>query len=84
MKIIILISIITIAVLLIGKNFIDFVKRNLLRNQAAWSGKDLKLKYTNSREGSKPIKNDNYLKIIADESKIYLEGQTNNKGDQSK
>ena len=74
MKIIILFSII-IGIFFIGRNFIYFTKRNLFKNQAAWSGKDIKIKYANSREDSQPKENDNYLKIIAEESKIYLEDE---------
>ncbi len=45
MKIFILLSILIIAILLIGKNFISSAKRNLFKDQAAWSGKDIKIKY---------------------------------------
>ena len=76
MKIFLLISIIVIAILLIGRKFFDSAKRNLLKNQAAWSGKDIKIKYTDSKEYSESNKNENYLKIIANESKIYLDEQS--------
>ncbi len=66
--------------LLIGKKIFYLAKRNLFKDQAAWSGKDIKIKYTNSTEVSKTKENDNYLKMVADESKIYLE--TQNKKDE--
>ena len=80
MKIFILFSLIIIAFLLISRNFIYSAKKNLFKDQAAWSGKDIKIKYTNSTEVSKTKENDNYLKMVADESKIYLE--TQNKKDE--
>tara|TARA_B100000579_G_C22404196_1_gene653239 strand:- start:398 stop:643 length:246 start_codon:yes stop_codon:yes gene_type:complete len=73
MKIFLLLSIILIAFLYICKNILSSAKRNLFKDQAAWSGKDIKIKYSNSKEISKSKKPNNYLKIIADESKIYLE-----------
>ena len=84
MNIFILISIIIIAILLIGRNFISSAKRNLFKDQAAWSGKDIKIKYNNSRVISESKGNDNYLKMIADESKIYLEDQSKKKDDENK
>ncbi len=47
----------------------------------AWSGKDIKIKYNSSKETSKG--NENYLKIIADESKIYLEDQSKADGNEN-
>ena len=73
MKIFLIFSILIIVILFIGKNLISSAKRNLFKGQAAWSGKDIKIKYTNSKEVSESKENDNFLKIIADESKIYLE-----------
>ena len=83
MKIFILLSILIIAILLIGKNFISSAKRNLFKDQAAWSGKDIKIKYNNSRNVSDSEGNDNYLKIIAAESKNYLEDQSRVKEDET-
>ncbi len=77
MKIFLLFSIIIIVILLIGRNFVLSAKRNLFKDQAAWSGKDIKIKYNSSKDVSDSKAHDNYLKIIADESKIYLEGQSN-------
>tara|TARA_Y100001968_G_scaffold70827_1_gene61994 strand:- start:146 stop:409 length:264 start_codon:yes stop_codon:yes gene_type:complete len=82
MKIFLLFSIIIIVILFIGRNFIYFAKRNLLKGQAAWSGRDIKIKYNSSREVSESNNNNNnnnYLKIIADESEIYLENQEQKK-----
>ena len=76
MKIFFLFSIITIVILFIGRNFIYSAKRNLFKDQSAWSGKDIKIKYNTSSNVSEKKGNDNYLKIIADESKIYLEDQS--------
>ena len=81
MKIFFLLTIIIIVVLLISRSFIYSAKRNLFKDQAAWSGKDIKIKYNTSIEISDSKKNDNYLKIIADESKIYLEDQSQKESD---
>ena len=64
-----------IAIYFIFKNFYYSAKRDLFKNQAAWSGKDLNIKYSKSKEISESKENDNYLKIIAEESKVYLEDQ---------
>ena len=77
MNIFIFIALIIIALLLIGKNLFYSAKRNLFKDQAAWSGKDIKIKYSSSKENPKTKGIDNYLKIIADESKVYLEDQSN-------
>ena len=82
MKIFFLFSIFIIAILLIGRDFINSAKRNLLKDQAAWSGKDIKIKYNFSRHDSESKENENYLKMIADESKIYLEDQSKTKEDE--
>ena len=79
MKIFILFSAVIIAIILISRDFIYSAKRNLFKDHAAWSGKDIKIKYRTSRDTSK--ENDNYLKIIADESKTYLEDQSLRKED---
>lgn len=65
-----------IAIYFIFKNFYYSAKRDLFKNQAAWSGKDLNIKYSKSKEISESKENDNYLKIIAEESKVYLEDQS--------
>tara|TARA_B100000965_G_C19366024_1_gene658154 strand:- start:453 stop:707 length:255 start_codon:yes stop_codon:yes gene_type:complete len=84
MKIFILFSIITITIILISRNIIYSAKRNLFKDQAAWSGKDIKIKYSNPKEISNSKENENYLKIIADESKIYLEDQSKKKENKKK
>ena len=75
MKILLLLSIVIIATLVIGKNIFYSAKRNLFKDQAAWSGKDIKIKYSSSKEALESKGNENYLKIIAEESNIYLEDQ---------
>ncbi len=75
MKIFLVFSITILMIFLIVKNVFYSAKRNLFKDQAAWSGNDIKIKYNKSKEVSELNKDDNYLKIIADESKIYLEDQ---------
>ena len=84
MKIFLFFSIVIIVILFIGRDLIYAAKRNLLKDQAAWSGKDIKIKYTSSRKISDSTNNDNYLKIIADESEVYLEDQEKEKENESK
>ena len=43
------------------------------------TNKDIKIKYNTSKEVSTSKKNDNYLKMIAEESKTYLEDQSKEK-----
>ena len=76
MKIILLISLIILAISLFVNKVFYYAKRNLFKGQEAWSGKDLKIKYNKSNETSVPKSNDNYLKMIAEESKTYLEDQS--------
>ena len=75
MKIFLLLSIIIFAIFFIAKNFFYSAKRNLFKDHAAWSGKDIKIKYSKTKEFLKSESNENYLKIIADESKVYLEDE---------
>ena len=84
MKIVIILTIVIITVLFIGRNFLYSAKKSLFRDQASWSGKDIKIKYSGSREVSKSKENDNYLKIIADESEVYLEDHSNKEENQIK
>ena len=84
MKIFILFSIIIITILLIGRDFIYSAKRNLFKDQAAWSGKDIKIKYNTSREVSDSKESNNFLTMIANESKNYLEAQSNRNEDEIK
>ena len=81
MRIFLLFSIIILIIYLIFKDFINSAKRNLFRDQAAWSGKDLNIKYSNSKELKESKEIDNYLKIIAEESKVYLEDQFSQEAD---
>ena len=76
MKILLLITTILIAIIYVGKNIFYSAKRNLFKDQAAWSGKDIKIKHRNSREVSESKGNNNYLKMIVDESNTYLEDQS--------
>ena len=77
MKIVLLLSILILAIYFIVKNLFYSAKRNLFKDQAAWSGKDIKINYSNSKENLESNRNNNYLKIIAEESKLYLEDQSN-------
>ena len=82
MKIFILFSLLIITIFLIGKNFIFSAKINLFKDQAAWSGRDLKINYSKDKQGSGSNKNENYLKMIAEESKIFLEDQSKKKANE--
>ena len=77
MRIFLLLSIFILAILFIGKKIFNSAQRNLFKDQAAWSGKDIRIKHRGPKDipVSKGI--DNYLKIIADESKVYLENESN-------
>ena len=77
MKIVLLLSILILAISFIVKNLFYSAKRNLFKDQAEWFSKDIKIKHSKSKEISALKKHDNYLKIIADESKFYLEEQSN-------
>ncbi len=76
MKIFLLLSIITLTIFFVLRKVFYSAKRNLLKDQAEWFSKDIKIKYNKSKELSALNKQDNYLKIIADESKSYLEEQS--------
>ena len=76
MRIVLLLSIFILALFFIGKKIFYSAKRNLFKDQAAWSNKDIKIKYKSSNEIAESKGIDNYLKIIADESKVYLEEQS--------
>ena len=76
MRLVLLLSIFILAIFFIGKNIFYLAKRNLSKNQSAWSGKDITIKYRNSKEITESNGKDNYLKIIADESTVYLEDQS--------
>ena len=76
MRIFLVLTTIIFVIYFIFKNFFYVAKRNLFKDQATWSGKDINIKYSKSKEGSESKANDNYLKIIADESKVFLEDQS--------
>ena len=76
MGIFLLSSIIIITIFFVVKKVFYSAKRNLFKDLAAWSGKDIKIIYSKSEQSSESRKNENYLKIIADESKFYLEDQS--------
>ena len=76
MKIFIILSIIILLISLIVKNILSTAKRNLFKDQSAWSGKDIKIKYVKSNKVKDPKRNENYLTMIAEESKIYLDDQS--------
>ena len=76
MKIFLLLSIIVLTIFFVFKKVFYSAKRNLFKNQAEWFSKDIKIKYSKSKEISELNKQDNYLKKIADESKIFLEEQS--------
>ena len=61
----------------IGKKIFYLAKRNLFKDQATWSGKDIKIKYTDTTKVSETKGKENYLKLIAEESKIYLDNEYN-------
>ena len=81
MKILLLISIIFLAILYIFKKVFYSAKRNLFKDQEAWSGKDIKIKYSESKEISQSNRKNNYLKMIAEESKVFLEDQSKQEED---
>ena len=76
MRIFLILSILIVVSLFIGKKVFYSAKRNLFKDQAAWSGKDIKIKHRNLKEAPVSKGIDNFLKIIADESKVYLETES--------
>ena len=79
MKIFLILSIFILAFIFIGKKVFYSVKRNLFKDQASWSNKDIIIKYRNTKENNDSKGIDNYLKVIADESKVYLDEQSKEK-----
>ena len=77
MRIFFLFSILIIVIFFIVKIVFHSAKRNLFKDQASWSGKDIKIRYNKSKKTSDSKTDANYLKIIAEESKVYLEDQSN-------
>ena len=76
MKIFLIFFLLTLTILFIGKRFFYSARRNLFKDHAAWSGKDILIKHRNPKEIEASKGSDNYLKIIADESKVYLEKES--------
>jgi len=76
MKIFMFISIIILTIFLLLKKVFYSAKSNLFKDQAAWSGKEIKIKYNKKNESSESKNNNNYLKMIAYEAKFYLEDQS--------
>ena len=76
MRIFLLLSLIILTIFFVFKKVFYSAKRNLFKDQAEWFSKDIKIKYSNSKETTALNKPDNYLNIIADESKFYLEEQS--------
>ena len=76
MEIFLFISIIILTIFFLIKKVFYSAKSNLFKDQEAWSGKDIKIKYNKKKEISELKNNNNYLKMVADESKFYLEDQS--------
>ena len=76
MRIFLVLSLLILAIIFIGKKVFYSAKRNLFKGQESWSGKDITIKHRNPEEIPVSKKIDNYLKIIADESKVYLENES--------
>ena len=76
MRILLLLTLFILAISFIGKRFFYSAKRNLFKDQSAWSGKDIIIKHRNPEKMPVQKGIDNYLKIIADESKTYLENES--------
>ncbi len=79
MQLLILVSFIILFLFIISKRAISFLKSNLVKDQRAWSGKDIKINHKdlngNSITSSNTIKN-NYLQVIAEQSKTFLDEQS--------
>ena len=75
MRTVLVLSLLILAIFYIGRKLFYSAKRNLFKDQASWSGKDIKIKYSNTKDSPESKGIDNYLELIADESKVYLEEQ---------
>ena len=80
MKIFFLITVVILVTFVILKKVFSSAKRNLFKGQEAWSNKEIKIKYNKSKEISESSRNDNYLQIIAEESKVFLEDESKKEG----
>tara|TARA_B100000214_G_C23458316_1_gene397128 strand:+ start:103 stop:384 length:282 start_codon:yes stop_codon:yes gene_type:complete len=76
MRILLVLSIFILTIFIIGKKILFSARTNLFKDQAAWSGKDITIKYSDSKGIKKSKEINNYLKRIADESKVYLDDQS--------
>ena len=76
MGIFLILSIIILTIFYVIKIVFYSAKKNLFRDQDAWSGKDITIKHSNSKEITESNRNDNYLKTIAEEADLYLEDQS--------
>ena len=83
MKIFILISLFIFGFFIFIRKVFTSAKRNLFKDQAAWSNKEIKIKYTKSKENSETNINENFLNIIAEESKVFLQDQYQGKGNEN-
>ena len=81
MKIFLILCIFILAFIFIGNKVFYSAKRNLFKDQASWSNKDIIIKYRNSKEIKESKRIDNFLEVIADESKVYLDEQSKEKGE---
>ncbi len=68
-------------ILFLGKKVIYSAKRNLFKDQEVWSSKEIIIKHKNLNESKETVKKSNYLEMIADESKLYLDEQSNKEND---
>ena len=65
-----------LSIFFVFKKVFYSAKKNLFKGQAEWFSKDIKIKHSKSNEISALVKHNNYLKIIAEESEVYLEEQS--------
>lgn len=75
MKILLLVFALFFGIFIVFKKVIFSAKRNLFKDQVAWSNKEIKIKHNKSKEISESNRDDNYLQIIAEESTEFLEEQ---------
>ena len=78
MQLLILVSLIIVFLFIVLKKVVSFFKVNLVKEQRAWSAKDIKINRKDLNGGKSTSSNNlknNYLKVIADESKNFLDEQ---------
>ncbi len=79
MQLLIIISLIIVFLFIVSRKVISLFKVNLVSNQRAWSGKDIKINRKDLNPNNSITSNNkknNYLEVIADESKIFLDEQS--------